>query len=325
MRRILIIDDNEILCDLVQEVLSLEDYRVERALSGKEGLEKVLDWRPDLIILDITLPDMTGWQVLERMKDEDLILSTHIIMLTAKADIGTEIFGLQEVVEDYVRKPFDNKELIMIVRKVLGETDSEDAEVRRPGFAGRLFQKLSHLRPGTRNDTIQPIAESSRGDRPRYSLESSRTYLVDELDSAKSFDVFRDQVMHGFQGLCITRRNPRLVRERYHLRKTPILWITDVGGSTPSIPPEDLERIISLVSDFVAKGSKTLILLDGIEHLMRSNPVDRVLRMLQRMADIVSRDSSILILPVYAKALKEEDYAMLEREFGKALKRFPSK
>ncbi len=114
-KKILVIDDETEFVDMLKMRLEANRYEVITAADGAEGVDKALKEGPDLIILDIVMPKMDGYQVLLRLKNEDQTRHVPIVMLTAKSESGS-IFRSQELrADDYLIKPFDTQELLDLV------------------------------------------------------------------------------------------------------------------------------------------------------------------------------------------------------------------
>ncbi len=124
--RILIIEDDEGILRVLRRALTYENYQVETALDGETGLAKAREWRPDLVILDLMLPGMDGYEVTQRLRLEGNI---PILMLTAKDTISDRVQGLDAGADDYMTKPFDLDELLARVRALLRRTQLERAPV----------------------------------------------------------------------------------------------------------------------------------------------------------------------------------------------------
>jgi two-component system, OmpR family, response regulator MprA len=124
--RILIIEDDEGILRVLRRALSYEGYQVETALDGESGLNQARDWRPDLVILDLMLPGMDGFEVTQRLRTEGNI---PILMLTAKDTVNDRVQGLDSGADDYMTKPFDLDELLARVRALLRRTQLERAPV----------------------------------------------------------------------------------------------------------------------------------------------------------------------------------------------------
>ncbi|MCK8600126.1 response regulator transcription factor [Desulfoferrobacter suflitae] len=116
MNRILIIDDDLELCDLLTKYLEPEGFKVESAHGGRTGLEYALREAFDLIVLDVMLPEMSGFDVLHQIRRES---TTPILMLTARGDHVDRIVGLEMGADDYLPKPFNSRELAARIRAIL--------------------------------------------------------------------------------------------------------------------------------------------------------------------------------------------------------------
>jgi DNA-binding response OmpR family regulator len=117
--KILVVDDEPDMVDILKLVLTQAGFDVSTAYSGKECLEKVSKEDYNLIILDIRMPQMDGWTTLRKLKEKKITDKTRVIILTIEKGPGVEIFGLQDVVVDYITKPFDREKLIKHVKKAL--------------------------------------------------------------------------------------------------------------------------------------------------------------------------------------------------------------
>jgi len=116
MDRILIIDDDEELCELVSEYLTVEGFSVESVNDGESGLARALDGDHDMVILDVMLPKMNGFDVLRNLRQKSKL---PVIMLTARGDDMERIVGLEIGADDYLAKPFNPRELAARLRAIL--------------------------------------------------------------------------------------------------------------------------------------------------------------------------------------------------------------
>jgi DNA-binding response OmpR family regulator len=121
---ILVVDDEPKIVDIVRAYLQREGYHVLVAYDGREALAAARRERPDLLVLDLMLPELSGWDVCRRLRAESTV---PIIMLTARDDTTDKIVGLELGADDYVAKPFDPKELVARVRAVLRRTTAHTA------------------------------------------------------------------------------------------------------------------------------------------------------------------------------------------------------
>lgn len=120
--KILVVDDATNICELLQLYLENEGYVVYTAHDGQEAVNMFQNKTPDLVLLDIMLPKMDGWQVCREIRKTS---SCPIIMLTAKGETFDKVLGLELGADDYVTKPFDAKEVMARVKAVLRRTTGE--------------------------------------------------------------------------------------------------------------------------------------------------------------------------------------------------------
>jgi len=120
-KHILCIEDEPEMIDLIRLILGRRGFDVVGAAGGKEGLEKVRQQVPDLVLLDLMMPDMDGWEVYQQMKADEKTKNIPVIVVTAKAQSIDKVLGLHIAkVDDYIAKPFSPQELLNSVDKVFG-------------------------------------------------------------------------------------------------------------------------------------------------------------------------------------------------------------
>jgi two-component system OmpR family response regulator len=126
VQRILVADDDEAICDTIEDALHLAGYLTMRAKDGQMALDRVRNDRPDLVILDVNMPKMDGFEVLRKMRS--LSITTPAILLTARHEREDAVTGLKLGADDYVKKPFGLEELLLrvaaVLRRVSGESDA---------------------------------------------------------------------------------------------------------------------------------------------------------------------------------------------------------
>jgi DNA-binding response OmpR family regulator len=117
---ILYIEDERPVIDLVREALKLAGYKVVGATSGQQGLTMMRERRPDLLLLDLMMPDINGWDVYREMKTDDELADIPVIVVSAKVpEHGKTIIEDLPPVDDYITKPFDVEQLIRSVKGLL--------------------------------------------------------------------------------------------------------------------------------------------------------------------------------------------------------------
>ena len=126
--KILVVDDEKNICDLLRMYLEKEGYTVVMAHNGLDAVNMFSSENPDLVLLDVMLPQLDGWQVCREIRKTS---EKPIIMLTAKDEIFDKVLGLELGADDYVTKPFDTKEIIARIKAVLRRTSAvKEVEVK---------------------------------------------------------------------------------------------------------------------------------------------------------------------------------------------------
>jgi DNA-binding response OmpR family regulator len=143
---ILVVDDHASIVDLARLYLEREGYRVESASDGARGLEKARSLKPALMILDLMLPEVDGYEVCRRVRQES---DLPILMLTARDDDVDKIVGLELGADDYLTKPFNPRELVARVRAILRRSEPAARGAEQPLHLGDLT-----IDPGSREVTV---------------------------------------------------------------------------------------------------------------------------------------------------------------------------
>jgi DNA-binding response OmpR family regulator len=125
MKKILVVDDEKKIVEIVKAYLERDGYQVLAAYDGKSALEMALNQQPDLMVLDLMIPEISGLDVCRALRKDSNI---PIIMLTARDEVTDKIIGLETGADDYITKPFDPKELLSRVRAVLRRTEGKSSQ-----------------------------------------------------------------------------------------------------------------------------------------------------------------------------------------------------
>lgn len=188
--KILIVDDDENICELLRLYLEKDGFDTVVANDGEQAVDYAAKYSPDLILLDIMLPKLDGWQVCREIRKTS---DVPIIMLTAKGETFDKILGLELGADDYVSKPFDTKEVIARIKAVLRRTHDNDkssqiSEVRYDKLRINLTNYELEVN-GVKIDTPPKELELI------YHLASNpnRVYTRDQLlDEVWGFDYYGD-------------------------------------------------------------------------------------------------------------------------------------
>lgn len=138
--RILVVDDDESVTNMLRRALSFEGYTVATARDGAEGLKKALEWTPELVVLDVMLPGLDGLEVCRRLRAGDPGLA--VLMLTAKDAASDQVIGLDAGADDYLVKPFTLEVLTARIRALLRRKEPASIEVLR--FADLVLDTGTH-------------------------------------------------------------------------------------------------------------------------------------------------------------------------------------
>jgi CheY-like chemotaxis protein len=117
--RILIVEDNMDTYELMHFILELNGYETFLAMDGRDGVNAARKQRPDLILMDLSMPEMDGWEATQRIKDDPITSSIPLIAVTARATPGDRARALKAGCDEYITKPMDLSELISMVNRAL--------------------------------------------------------------------------------------------------------------------------------------------------------------------------------------------------------------
>lgn len=191
--RVLIVEDDEAIVDVLRRTLRAEGYEVRAALDGPEALEDLDEFAPDLVVLDLGLPGMDGMEVMGRIREDSEV---PVLMLTARADPEDRVAGLDTGADDYLIKPFDRAELLARIRALLRRHPPRGSAMVTVGDL-KLNPDLQEARRGDREieltkrefELLEYLMRNQR-------LVVSRERLLEEvwgydpLDDTNTIDVF---------------------------------------------------------------------------------------------------------------------------------------
>ena len=149
--RILLVEDEEKLARMVEMELKYEGYEVEKALDGRRGLDLALSGGFDLVLLDIMLPQLSGMEVLRRLRRESQV---PVIMLTARDSVVDKVAGLDSGADDYITKPFAIEELLARIRAALRNKNGQNAQ-NVPLAAGPLVMDVDKHQVLVRGQSVE--------------------------------------------------------------------------------------------------------------------------------------------------------------------------
>jgi two-component system response regulator CpxR len=198
--RILIVDDDEELSSLLTELLTREGFKVECQSDGRRGLAVALNGGFDLLVLDVMLPGMDGFEILRRVRRETRL---PVLMLTARGEDEDRIIGLELGADDYLPKPFNTRELVARIRAIMRRLEQRD-----PG--GRLEINGIAIDPGTRE--VRRFGEG-------VEVTTFEFDILETLMRSAGRVVSRDELMEELYGRKATPFDRSVDMHISHLRK----------------------------------------------------------------------------------------------------------
>lgn len=202
-RKILVVDDEAVLVETIAYNLEQAGYQVLTAADGASALEVAHRDAPDLIILDIMLPEMDGLEVCRQLRREGTTATTPIIMLTARGDEIDKVVGLEVGADDYVTKPFGRRELLARVRALLRRADYPAAQAERdaqnlPGDASQSQRTGRELLAGPLRIDLAGRRVNCRG--KELELQPKQFDLLTYLARNRGTVLTRDQLLQNVWG-----------------------------------------------------------------------------------------------------------------------------
>ena len=185
--KILLVEDEEKLARMVELELRYEGYQVDKSFDGRSGLERALSGEYDLVLLDIMLPQLSGMEVLRRLRKEGVQLP--VIMLTARDSVVDKVSGLDSGADDYITKPFAIEELLARIRAALRKRPAQAAEPPRSLLtAGPLTMDTDRHEVSVNGEGVELTRREF--DLLRYLLENKERVISREslLDHVWGFD-----------------------------------------------------------------------------------------------------------------------------------------
>ena len=197
MKKVLVIDDDTLLVRLIEHHFAEEGFEVLKAYTGREGLSLVRSLAPDLIILDIVLPDVSGWEICQLVRQ---ISKVPIVMLTVKEEEEDIVRALEYGADDYIAKPVGMKELVARVQAILRREGLYESEKGQVGFSDEFLQidvaqqrvfregREVRLTPTELNLLSCLVANAGRSVKPRELLiEVWGQEYADDLDYVRTY------------------------------------------------------------------------------------------------------------------------------------------
>lgn len=187
--KILVVDDDTNICELLRLYLEKEGYIVNTVNDGETAIRAFYEFNPELVLLDVMLPKMDGWQVVREIRKTS---EKPIIMVSAKGETFDKVLGLELGADDYITKPFDMKEVLARIKAVLRRTSTSETEEKKRVEYDGLYVNLSNYELKIRDKVVSaPPKELEL----LYHLASNPNHVFTRdqlLDEVWGFDYYGD-------------------------------------------------------------------------------------------------------------------------------------
>ncbi len=295
--RILVVDDEPHIRQILKFTLEKAEYQVFTAADGREALEKMGETAPNLVLLDVMMPKMDGFEVCRKMREDFVMSQIPVIMLTAKGDLNEKVRGLDGGANDYLVKPYSNEELLLRVRNVLEWNIKQKEANPLTGLPGNTAIERELIR--------------------RIDLKKPYAFLYIDIDNFKGFNDYYgyqkgDEIIEFLAGI-LTKSVEKLGSKED--------FIGHIGGDdfVVIMSPSRAEMMAKYVIDEFDKGA--LLLLDEddvkrgyLEVRDRQGELKRIPVMSVTMALVMSTDNKI------GHFAEINDIASSLKEYGKRIK-----
>jgi two-component system response regulator CpxR len=200
--RVLVIDDDAELCSLLKEFLEREGFAVESVHDGIRGLERARKGACDLVVLDVMLPGLDGFEILRQLRERSPV---PVLMLTARGEDVDRIVGLELGADDYLPKPFNPKELVARIRAILRRIEAKPASVEK--------------RMEVNGVTLDPGARTVSCDGREVELTTFEFDILEMLMRGAGRAISRDELMESIYGRKATPFDRSIDMHISHLRR----------------------------------------------------------------------------------------------------------
>lgn len=293
---VLVVEDEEGIARYIEEALEGYGYEVAGIVSsGREAVRRAGDEEPDIVLMDIRLEgEVDGIEAAEHIRER---YSIPVVYLTAYSDDETlrrakltEPFG-------YILKPFQKRELYSSIEMALYRHREEEKARKRSRELERRVEQLE-------------------GGKSRFEdlIKRRKSYLIKEKRYARSLAIFSNLTKFNVEGLCLTTQHPNILKDSYDLEdlKAEFLWLSTSGRGN-AVAPMDLTSIHSRISEFTRDKENSVVLFLGMEYIVTLNDFGKSLKFLNSITDIITVNSSRLIVSIDPDALESRELSLLEK------------
>jgi CBS domain-containing protein len=157
-------------------------------------------------------------------------------------------------------------------------------------------------------------SEKVKGMAHSFEMEDGSSYVMIEEKQDKVYDAFVSKISEGYAGLGILRISPEKIKEKYGLKKTLMIWLTEITGEN-CIKPNELEKLLFTITSFINNAERSIIMFDGIEFIESYTSFEEVFHLIQSLVDRISISNSIMVISMDKESFDNKEFHLLERGF----------
>ncbi len=255
--KILIIDDTIDTVDLLRKRLQADGYETGEAYDGIEGLKKIKSFGPDLVVLDVMMPKLDGFEVCSRLKEDDSTRHIPILLLTAKSEIPDKVKGLDTGADGYITKPFDYKEVSARIRSLLAK-DAASKQLAQDEKSTALESLVDEISHEIRNPLVAIGGFARRIQKNLGKDDPNRKYLEVILTNVEVLEKMVKELV-GLKSAALSFMEPSdinaLVRESIELNHPKIkeknIFLRTSFMENPPIISADRENFTRALSNII--------------------------------------------------------------------------
>lgn len=262
--KVMIVDDNVDTVELLTKRFRAEGYEIAAAHDGEQALRMVREWPPDLIVLDIMMPKIDGYEVCRRLKDDEATQHIPILMLTAKSKVPEKVKGLDTGADSYLTKPFDYSELAAAVRSLLARKDASIQQAQKEKLAAldHMVDEVSHE---VRNPLVTIGGFARRIGRSLAVDDPNRKYIDIILDNVASLEKMVTQLV-ALKSAVVSNPRPanlneivRLALARFDRRiREERIVLTASFVDDPPLVRVDHANLVTAVANIIENGIEAM-------------------------------------------------------------------
>ena len=170
------------------------------------------------------------------------------------------------------------------------------------------------LEAQARGVRLLPTREACNENPLKYKLDKGISYILREESQMQSTEIFMEYVTHHHHGLLFTRTRPSRIRHSHNLNLTPILWLTNAQTDEKSVKPQDLDRMVYIIRDFIRFDRESIVMIQRLDYLITENDFKTVLKFIHTLNDLVMESKCVFVVSVNPTTLTQDQMALLLQE-----------